>query len=507
MQQLLTVWNALDPRKRAIAALATLAVVAAILFLSQVVSKPHYALLYSGLDNGATSEVIAALEQQNISFEVRGSAIFVDSSQRDRLRISLAGEGLPAGGAMGYELLDNLSGFGTTAQMFDAAYWRAKEGELARSILVMSQVDSARVHISNQNNQPFSRVKDVTASVTLGLRNGELSAQQVKAIQHLIASAVAGLNPQQVAVIDAERGIVYGTESDQSKQKNGGALGLVLKHKVERLLAARVGTGKSVVEVSVSTKTDRETLVERRVDPQSRVAISTDTEETSGNATDSGGSGVTVASNLPEGDASNGGSSNESNTETRERVNYEISETTREIVRPAGDIERLSVAVIVDGLRDDTGWSPRSEGELGVLRELVESAVGFDESRGDIVTVKSLEFSLAESGGDLVVRSPFDFLRANGMKLIELSTISAVILVLSLFVIRPILSAKNLQVLEGPVDAMQIAPGDAMTQIDSATAGGGANDPIAQLRRIISERSEESADVLRAWIETEEEKV
>ena len=114
-------------------------------------------LLYAGLDPAAAGEVITALEQRGIAYSVQGDAIYVDGSKRDQSRMALAQEGLPKGGGAGYELLDDLNGFGTTAQMFDAAYWRAKEGELARTILVIPQVRAARVHLANQQSRPFAR--------------------------------------------------------------------------------------------------------------------------------------------------------------------------------------------------------------------------------------------------------------------------------------------------------------------------------------------------------------
>jgi flagellar M-ring protein FliF len=117
---------------------SVVAIVAAVFGISRMASAPSMALLYSGLDPAAAGEVVSALEAEGVAFEVRDAAILVDSSQRDRLRMDLAARGLPAGGPAGYELLDNLTGFGTTSQMFDAAYWRAKEGELARTIKTKS---------------------------------------------------------------------------------------------------------------------------------------------------------------------------------------------------------------------------------------------------------------------------------------------------------------------------------------------------------------------------------
>ncbi|MEY4306055.1 MAG: flagellar M-ring protein FliF, partial [Pseudomonadota bacterium] len=146
MQNLIQLWQGLDGKKRAIVAGATMAVFLAVLAIAQFAGKPGMSLLYAGLQGAAAGDVVAALEQEGVTFEVRGDSIYVDSTRRDSLRMVLAGQGLPANSGTGYELLDGLSGFGTTSQMFDAAYWRAKEGEIARTILANPLIRAARVH-------------------------------------------------------------------------------------------------------------------------------------------------------------------------------------------------------------------------------------------------------------------------------------------------------------------------------------------------------------------------
>ncbi len=144
-----------------------------------------------------------------------------------------------------------------------------------------------------------------------------------------------------------------GDEVATGSADGGGDRAEELKRNVERLLEARVGYGNAVVEVNVETATERESILERSFDPDSRIAISTETEETTNSARDTRAGGVSVASNLPSGEAAggDGGASSSTNSETRERVNYEVSETTREILRTPGTIKRVSVAVLVDGIR------------------------------------------------------------------------------------------------------------------------------------------------------------
>lgn len=140
-----------------------------------------------GLENGAAGEVVAALEQRGVAHEVRGTSIFVDSTQRDALRMTLAGEGLPTSSSRGYEILDGLSGFGTTSQMFDAAYWRAKEGELARTIVAHPAISSARVHLASTGSNPFQRDIRQSASVSITAQSGGITPKHARALRFLVA--------------------------------------------------------------------------------------------------------------------------------------------------------------------------------------------------------------------------------------------------------------------------------------------------------------------------------
>ena len=167
LSQIQEFWDGLDGRKRLIGLLSAAAIVAAVFGITRGATTPSMSLLYSGLDPAAAGEVVAALEAEGVAFEVADNRILVDTSQRDRVRMQLAARDLPSNGSAGYEILDGLSGFGTTSQMFDAAYWRAKEGEIARTISASPLVRAARVHISNPSSNPFQRDLKPTASVSI----------------------------------------------------------------------------------------------------------------------------------------------------------------------------------------------------------------------------------------------------------------------------------------------------------------------------------------------------
>lgn len=528
LQNVIATWSALDLRRRIIIIGATIAMFAAVLALSRIAGRTDLALLYAGLEPAAAGEVVAALEQRGVVHEVRGDSIFVDLAQRDGLRMALASEGLPTAGGGGYELLDGLSGFGTTSQMFDAAYWRAKEGELARTLLAMPQIKAARVHIASAPTRAFQQDTQATASVTLTTTGGTLSEAQAQAIRHLVASAVSGMTPDAVQIIDTVAGLIGGQAGDMAGA-DAADRAAQIKGNVERLLAARVGPGKAVVEVSVDLVQEREQITERVFDPQGRVAISSETEERTGSSTEPGGE-VTVASNLPEGDAASGAQGQSQSSETRERVNYEVSETQREVLRSPGGIRRMTVAVMVDGVvttaADGTRtWAPRPEDELAALSELVASAVGLDTARGDVLTLKSLEFQdlvppdgTVATAGILPEIGPLDV-----MSLVQTAVLAIVALVLGLFVIRPILTSAARPALAAPAPTLALPSGsdyrgptlegEVDTSFDydgyagpQTGEGAAEDDPATRLRRLIEKRQTESIEILRGWMETEEER-
>jgi flagellar M-ring protein FliF len=512
VQQLKTIWAGLDPRRRIIAALSLLAVLAVIFGLARAATQPSMAMLYSGLDAAAAGEVVASLEASGTEFEVRDGTILVAEDVRDRIRMEMASRNLPAGGPAGYEILDGLTGFGTTSQMFDAAYWRAKEGELARTITGSPDIRSARVHLANPVTQPFSRSPAGSASVTVTMARGELNRSQAEAIRYLVSSAVAGIRPDAVAVMDAARGVVLAGEEDPLKGGAASDREATLKANIERLLQARVGPGRAIVEVNIDAAMESETVSERTIDPNSRVAISSEVEEK--NETASGTNpGVTVASNLPDGDVSGEGGNNSRNaTESRERQNFEISETRREKVIAPGQVRRVSVAVMVDGVSrtDSSGavsWQPRPDPELEQLRQLVQSAIGFDAERGDVVTIQSLQFTLPPEQGALA-EGREGFLAANAARLIQFGVLAAVVLALIFFVLRPMTARQpmlEITELTGPREL----PSQARLGVDGL--GGDILDlppqtvtKIERLRDVISSRTDDSAAVLRSWIESPE---
>lgn len=525
LKQIISVWTGLGARKRAVVGIAGLTMFLGVLLLARMAATPSMGLLYSGLEPGAAGEIVRILEQRKIPYEVQGDSIFVPSNQRDELRLTLAGEGLPTAGSQGYELLDNLSGFGTTSQMFDAAYWRAKEGELARTIVAAPSVSAARVHIANSGTNPFRRDLAPTASVSVTPVSGSISGAQANAIRHLVASAVSGLSVDDVSVVDIN-GTLVGSDDKVAKAAQTVDRAQVMREQVLRLVEARVGRGNAVVEVSLDTVTETEQIRERRFDPQSRVAISTEVEESADTNSRPAGD-VTVASNIPDGDAAEAGNANSQTSRTRERINYEVSETEREIVRGPGAIKRLSVAVLVNSAQtvDENGETvrdARSEEELLALKELVESAVGFDAERGDTITIKSMDLPAFEplgtaAGAAFKGNQPLDL-----MSLLQLATLGLVTIVLGIFVVKPILTSRTDltefdvatlpapgPVLTGEVQDANATPATAIVAQDASQGAVPAvsrEDTVQRLKDIVGEKQDETIEILRSWLEESKER-
>ncbi|MGR3617464.1 MAG: flagellar basal-body MS-ring/collar protein FliF [Paracoccaceae bacterium] len=533
MQQIVSRWVRLTKRQQVIVATSAVAVFIIMLALSRLAASPSMQMLYSGLDDSSAGEVIHALEQRNVQYDVKAGTIFVEASQRDQLRMILAGVGIPANGGKGYELLDSLTGFGTTSQMFDAAYWRAIEGELARTIIASPFIRQARVHIANSGNRPFQRGIEPSASVSLVSRTTEVSPSNARAIRHLVASAVSGLDVRNVTVVNAN-GTIVGEDGSVNLSTSGESRATLLRERVIRLLEARVGKGNAIVEVSIDTVTETESIRERRIDPDSRIAISSDVEEKSNTSKNNNGV-VSVASNLPDGDAKNGQDSQASTSSTRERVNYEVSETEMEIVKAPGSIRRLTVAVLVNDFAETAGngevvTNARPEEELESLRELVSSAVGLNLERGDVLTLKSMSLPNAAPAGTEASGALFDMASIDVMSLAQAVILGTVALLLGLFVVRPILvshgSAEDILRIESPppnalVDRGQNQVSETLmergsqpptstgeiTQLASPSEISKMENPVDRLRTMIGARQDDSVEILRGWLEEEREKV
>lgn len=516
MRKLQDYWAARTARQKAVLAAVFAATFLAVTVFGWLASRPNMALLYGGLDPARAGEVIAGVERAGVPYRVGGDSIWVEQQHRDRLRMELASQGLPASGGAGYEILDGMSGFGTTSQMFDAAYWRAKEGELARTVLALPSVKSARVHLAVDNGRGYRRgTTGAAASVTLTTNGAAISREQASALRYLVSSGVPGMLPENVTVIDSQRGIVASSDNISAQDRAA-----EMKRNVERILEPHVGVGNAIVELNMDLVTETERLSEQRVDPDLRALISEVKEETTDQSNATGSGAVTAASNLPDNEQAQGDRNESARSEARQQSNYEVSTVRREVSRQPGAIRRLTVAVLVNGAVPSnadagSGLQPRSDAELQVLRELVASAVGLDEDRGDTLTVKSLPFTETAAQGTAANDGFLERLEPNALARILLVGVFA--LMLALVLAR--MMSRNRNAGQNAEAVAQIAPRqdflddsapgqplpENMTIMPAPRAEEHLSlpsaDPVARLRGMMRDRREESVKILSGWID------
>ncbi len=494
-------------------AITIVAVAFMMVVLVQQTTKPGMSLLYSGLGSTEAGEVVGELEKMGIPYDVRGEAIYIEASKRDQTRLMLAKDGLPRPAVSGYELLDSVNGFAVTSEMYNASYWRAKEGELARTILSMPEVSGARVHIGASLKSGLSRLSQPhSASVSVTARRS-LSVPQAKAIQHLVALAVSGVSPEDVVVIDSATGIVAGpgaSDNVADPSVKTANLAAQLEAKLLQILEARVGPGNARVSVAAEIDFEQVTTSEVSYDPDSRVLRSRRVSEESESNSGSQGA-VSVASNLPAGDAQGQNSSSGSRSVSSETSQYEISQLRRETQKGAGSIKKLSVAVLINSrsLAGAADGATLTEAETAAMQALVTSAVGLDVERGDILSIEFLPFAELAVEEELLTETPLmeRLLERYLWSGIQAVLLGLVIVVLAIFVLRPMLrpSAAAMPALaDGSANASGQAGAEntvqAAGQAGAMADSSGELDPAAVLRDFTNGRQDEATAVLEEWL-------
>ncbi len=462
---------------------------AAIIALTSGFMTQPKALLYSNLDLKEASEVTAALDQAGIKYEAKGdgSTIMVDRDQVASTRLLVAGKGLVTSGSVGYEIFDQTSALGQTDFVQQINNKRALEGELQRTIKGLHGVTDVRVLLNIPKRQLFEdEAGNPTASVSIMVAGRKPGQEQVQAIQNLVAGAVEGLKPENVGVVDMKDGKTLAALGQ------GGALGAVAddrKAQIERDMAERirqqvegvVGAGKARVEVSADIDMAQVTEQKKTYDPDGQVIRSEQTnEQASEEGSSSNNDAVSASGNIP------GGTPdpaflpvNKNTTKGNSTVtNYEISETTRTEVLAPGTIQKLSVAVAVDGATGAGAggkagpYTARTPDEMAKLDELVKAAVGFNAGRGDVVKVVNVRFARDEALAGDGKAGMFNFDKNDLMRFAELGLGAIVVMLLLFFGLRPLLKSLN-----SPA-------GGPMPMLAGATGGGGGQLTPGQTQQI-----------------------
>ena len=445
-------------------------------------------LLYADLELRDAAQLVDALDRAHIAHETGagGSRILVPAEDVDRARLLLAKDGLPSGGSIGYEIFDRGDSLTATQFQQQLNQARALEGELSRTIRSINGVRAARVHLVLPRREPFSRqTQDAQASVVLTTAGPRLDREGTQAVVNLVAAAVPGLRPGNIAVVDS-RGNVLAQAGQPSGPVAAAHTGEELRRTmegrlsrtVEEMLERTVGMGRVRVETAMELDFDQVRETQEKYDPDGQVVRSQQT--TTGNSrTSEAAQTVTVQNNLPNADAGqpNGAGAQEQRQE--ETTNYEIGKTVRSLVREQPQVRRISVAVLVDGVptRGADGvvaYTPRSAPELANLQTLVRGAVGFNEARGDKVEVVNMRFATAEDAVDAPQAGmwglPFD--KGELGRIAQSGLIALVVVLGLLFVLRPMALKIGRPVAGGDVPMLPGGDGEGSITVAGGVIGG-----------------------------------
>lgn len=466
-------------------------------------SQPSLAVLYTDLSTDDSTAIMRELDARGLAYELRddGRAILAPRADIAKLRLDLASKGVPSGGTVGYEIFDRTDAFSSSGIVQSINQLRALEGELARSIRTIGSVQTARVHLAIPEKKLFERDRQSPrASIALKLR-GDLSPPQVAAIRRLVASAVDGLKPEAVSVVDEQgRLLADGTTGDAASsallEERQTTLEKRLRSQVEDIIASIVGQGRTRVQVSAELDPARTQTISESYDPESKVVRSTQNRNENQSTTDVKDGAVSVANELP-GGQSNTTNQRDASAKTEEVVNYEISKTTKTEFNDGGKIRRLSIAVLVDGLyaKDGNGaitYTPRAQADLDRITALVKSGIGFDAKRGDQIEVVNLRFAATPEGepqnevSSILSLSHFDL-----QHLSELGILAALSLLIALFVARPLV--KTLAV---PLQLPAPAAADDAEEIVSYDT-----NPVEQITALISAQPQAATLTVRQWLQ------
>jgi flagellar M-ring protein FliF len=521
--------------------------IAAVLFaLSMNLGQPK-ALLYSNLDLKEAGTITQALDQAGVKYEVKGdgSTIMVPRDEVASTRLMLSSKGLPTAGSVGYEIFDSNNTLGQTDFVQQLNRQRALEGELGRTILALDGISSARVHLVLPKRQLFDEeAEQPSAAVSIGVGGREPGADQVRAIQNLVAGAVPNMKPDRVTVIDQHAKTLSGGDTGIAAEADGrkSEVEQRIAKQVKTLVEGVVGPGKARVNVSAELELARVTVQKETFDPDGQVirSESTTDENTKENQADDSGQ-VSAAANIPGNPNLGAGSGASGSASGRQEstTNYEITKTVRTEVLEPGQMKKVAVAVAVDGITGPAGkkgkagaYTPRSAAEMAQIEQLVRTAVGFDQARGDQVTVVNVRFPAADDGGGVTAASPLmGFDKNDIMRAAEVAVMAIVAVLMMLFIVRPLLKGamggaggpmtmltgggvtrtvtnaegQQMQVTVDPATGQQMlpAPGNADLEqkIDIARIEGQVKaSSVKRVSDFVDKHPEESVSIIRSWL-------
>lgn len=520
-------------------------VAAALFAVTTGLGQPK-ALLYSNLDLKEAGSITQSLDQAGVKYEVKGdgSTILVPRDQVASTRLMLSSKGLPTAGSVGYEIFDQANALGQTDFVQQLNRQRALEGELGRTIRALDGITSARVHLVLPRHQLFEEESDQpSAAVSIGVGGREPGPDQVRAMQNLVAGAVPNLKPDRVTVVDQHAKTLSGGDTGLAEAADGrkSEVEQRIAKQVKSLVEGVVGVGKARVNVTADVDMAHVTTQKESFDPDGQVVRSESTTDENSKDSQSDSSGQSSsAANIPGAPALGGGSGGSGNASGRQEstTNYEITKTISTEVREPGAVKKIAVAVAVDGVSgpaDKKGkpgaYSPRSAAEMAQIEQLVRTAVGYDQTRGDQVTVVNVKFPTVDDPDGVTAASPLmGFDKNDIMRAAEIGVMFIVAILMMLFIVRPLLrgavgggsvamlgggqgatrlmtspDGQPMQITVDPQTGQPLAiagpSGDLEQKIDIARIEGQVKaSSVKRVAEFVDKHPEESVSIIRGWL-------
>lgn len=410
LEQIKKFWSSLSRSKRIALIVVTSSVLLGVIAVAVVGSRVRYAPLYTGLSTEDSAAIAAKLKDLKVLHRVTATGIEVPEEKVPELRLDLAAAGLPRGGGVGFEIFDSAR-FGATEFEQQVNLRRALEGELSRSIMTIEGVVSARVHLVLPERRLFAaRSEGASASVVVKLQPGiDFGKREVAGVVHLVSSAVPGLSKDRVSVVSTDgitlhrpnAGDSPGSGLDESQNQAARELAANMENHVRTLLERVTGPGGADVRINVDLEDASRERTEEHYEPTKTALRSEQKSEETTTREGSTVAGVPGAqTNLPDVDESVASTEADlgGNIFRRTRTrNWEVDRITEKIIKPRGDIARVSAAVLIDGNYETKDgvqvYQPRDPKELERLEEVVKNAIGFNAARGDTIRVEGAKFS------------------------------------------------------------------------------------------------------------------
>ncbi|MBW2265608.1 MAG: flagellar M-ring protein FliF [Deltaproteobacteria bacterium] len=519
IEQFLAAFQTMPTSKKLTMVVTLGLVVAGFVVMFLWVNQVDYGALYTGLSPEDAGKIVSKLKEQRIpyKFTAGGSSLLVPSEQVHELRLTLASDGLPAGGNVGFEIFDQAN-FSTTEFVQKLNYQRALQGELERTLSGFREVERARVLLVIPEESLFVEdSKSPSASVSLKLRSS-LASDKVAGVVHIVASAVEGLSINQVTVVDTTGRVLFKGADQADQAALSASTKLDYQRQIEAKVAGRVqsmlegivGKGKAIVRVSADIELDRIDLSEVEYNPDSKVIRSEQRSSETARGGSAGASGVRLENTNQGTVPVQGGIKGEGQSQKQDEViNYEINRTTKHTTKPSGAIKRLSVAAVVDGryevitAKDDSQtkkYIPRNQEELDEFEKLVKKAMGFSEDREDQIYMSSIAFSVSDIPS-FEEKEGVDWLamaREYSKPLLN----TMLVLLVFMFVVRPLVksvrqagTAVNVQ---GRKELSDGGQGSERSGLPEPKL-----DPRARTMQLARENSKKTEEVLRGWLNEE----